>query len=913
MNVFHKMTRKALAQNRTRTIVTIIGIILSMSMFTAVIEGAYSGVQFLICSEIEQAGTYHGCYTDVTEEEAEKLAQQEDIKDSATWQLVGWSHMETDVEGFTPYVSVVSVSDNFPDLVATKLVDGRLPENETEIALPSDLYGIIYKGHLIGDTVTLALGKRMANGQELGFYDRENSDIPEEITDIHDRTYTVVGVYKPLSYELIRNGGYVGLTKGAAEGNCNLFFTLKHIRTFYKDFVKSQKDFTIIPHSDLLTFSGVSGNDYIMQMLYGLVAVLVCLISFGSISLIYNSFSISVSERTKQFGILRSIGATKKQIRQSVFYEAFFLAGIGIPVGLLVGCVGIGVTLRCLQDSFAKLLAADATVKMELVLNPLALLVAAVVCLITVLLSAWIPAKRATKVNAIEAIRQVEDLKIKGKEVKTSKLTQTLFGFEGMMAAKSFKRNRKRYRSTILSLFLSIVLFISATSFCSYLTRTVTGFSSYQAQTDLQYHTVGEEGQKEKPDEVMELLSSVDGVTDALYMDYDEVALLTDFDNLDESYTHKPYTDEVMEQQTYGDVFCYLVFVDDENFRSLCKENHLKADNYFDTEHPTGILYNESVTFYQEKEDEPAKWYSYKNLDEKKLPCALYHQSPRTFEGLTFIHYDYEADGTTGVVYYPTDHEEEYWNALNEDREPDMSLAVKKTEEEGMITTTFIVNAVIKESLFSLPSNTPAVIYPYSMEQAVLKGDEEFYRNVSYETNFHFLCDDHRQVYNNMENLLKDHNMDTTRLEDAANARDAQRTLITVLKVFAYGFIVLISMIAIANVFNTITTNIMLRRREFAMLKSIGLGEGGFRRMMNYECMIYGWKGIMYGLPVAIAISYVIYKVTGVAYETAFYIPWTSIAIAVGSVFVVVFSTMLYATSKIKKDNPIDALKNENI
>lgn len=909
MNIFHKITRKALAQNRTRTIVTIIGIILSMAMFTAVIEGAYSGIQFLIRSEIEQEGTYHAYYTDVTKEKAEELTQQKDIKDYATWQLVGWSHMGTDVEGFTPYVSVVSISDNFPDLVATKLVDGRLPENENEIAIPSDLYSLINKSHRIGDHVTLSIGKRMANGQELGFSDNENSEIVEEITDTHDRTYTIVGVYKRFSFEIVQNGGYSGITKGATEGNVNLFFTLKNVRTMYTSFTKKQAhDMAINIHRDLLKYYGVFVNDYLMTVLYGLIIILVSLISFGSISLIYNSFSISVSERTKQFGILRSIGATKRQIRKSVFYEAFVLAGIGIPAGLLVGCAGIGMTLRCLQDSFAKLLDVDSAVKICLVLNPLALLVAAVICMVTVLLSAWIPAKRSTKVNVIEAIRQVDDLKIKRKEVKISKLTQKIFGFEGMMAAKNFKRNKKRYRATILSLFLSIVLFVSATSYCSYLTSTVEGVGSNLALTDIEYRCAGEN--KEKPDEVLALLSSVNGVTDALYMDHDAMSYLTEYNNLDPSCIHKPSGDMV-EQET-ASIFGYLAFVDDDAFRSICKENHLNAEEYFDKTHPVGILFNESVEGYQETENSPRKWYSYKNLDESKLPCALYSRSPRNLEGYEFVHYEDEADGTTSVVYYPAEKINEYWDALNQEREPDMSLAVKKSETEGMNRTEYIVNAVIKETLFSLNSDTLAIIYPYSMEPTILQ-DKETFDMMSYETSFHFLCDNHRQVFKNMEELLRDNNLDIFRLADAANAKEAQRTLVKVLKVFAYGFIILISMIAIANVFNTITTNIMLRRREFAMLKSIGLDEHGFRKMMNYECMIYGWKGIIFGLPVAIAISYIIYKVTGVAYKTTFYIPWTSIGIAVGSVFIVVFATMLYATSKIKKDNPIDALKNENI
>ena len=137
--------------------------------------------------------------------------------------------------------------------------------------------------------------------------------------------------------------------------------------------------------------------------------------------------------------------------------------------------------------------------------------------------------------------------------------------------------------------------------------------------------------------------------------------------------------------------------------------------------------------------------------------------------------------------------------------------------------------------------------------------------------------------------------------------------LVTVINVFAYGFIILISLIAMANVFNTISTSISLRRREFAMLKSVGLTNKGFDRMMIYECLIYGFRGLVWGLPAAFLMSYAIYLIAGISYDTSFYVPVHSIVIAVGSVFVVVFATMLYATRRIRRDNPIDALKNENL
>lgn len=240
MNIFHKITRKSLAKNRTRTIVTVIGIILSMALFTAVIEGAYSGVQFLMRSEIEQSGAYHGYYYDATPEQAEQLVQRDDIKDYATWQLVGWTNIQTDLD-FKPYATVVSISDNFPELVNTKILEGRMPENENEIIIPADLRSLTSKTYSIGDQITLSVGKRVAaGGIEMGMHDAISSEVPEEITDSEERTFTIVGAYRKLDYTVVADAGYVLLTKGPANGEVSVFFTLKNISKFYTEFVKNQ-------------------------------------------------------------------------------------------------------------------------------------------------------------------------------------------------------------------------------------------------------------------------------------------------------------------------------------------------------------------------------------------------------------------------------------------------------------------------------------------------------------------------------------------------------------------------------------------------------------------------------------------------------------------------------------------------
>jgi len=200
------------------------------------------------------------------------------------------------------------------------------------------------------------------------------------------------------------------------------------------------------------------------------------------------------------------------------------------------------------------------------------------------------------------------------------------------------------------------------------------------------------------------------------------------------------------------------------------------------------------------------------------------------------------------------------------------------------------------------------VIYPFSAISALQEG-----KNGEVDVTMYFKTEDHRIVFDRIYKVLNEKGLPVSRLINYAETDEANRALITIVNVFSYGFIVLISLIALANVFNTISTNISLRRREFAMLKSIGMTEKGFSKMMNYECLLYGIKGLMYGIPVSIGVTYLIYRSIAEGLETKFFVPWYSMAITVGSVFIVVFSTMLYSMSKIKKDNPIDALRNENL
>ena len=177
-----------------------------------------------------------------------------------------------------------------------------------------------------------------------------------------------------------------------------------------------------------------------------------------------NSFAISVMERKKEFGLLSSIGATKKQLSYTVFFEALIEGIIGIILGICGAYIGIGTVIIIINNLIGDIL----VLKLNLVTNIVFIIIPVIFMILVIFISALVPSRRAAKVSPIEAIRQNDDIKINKKKIKTGKLVNKLFGIEGEIALKNIKRNKKKYRVTIVSLFISIVLFISFSSYMNY-------------------------------------------------------------------------------------------------------------------------------------------------------------------------------------------------------------------------------------------------------------------------------------------------------------------------------------------------------------------------------------------------------------------------------------------------------------
>ena len=924
MNVFHRFSRSSLARNRIRTLATLIGIVLSMALVTAVVQGAYSGLQFLIRSEQARTGAFHGYYYGLSEEEAERARQAPNVKDAAVWRTLGWAEIESSDE-YKPYLLLRGVSENFTDLVAVSLVSGRLPQNSGEILLPDHLAsngGPLYQP---GDSLTLALGQRARDGQTLGEFDLFEPASGERLTGLEKRQYTVVGIYRRFDSLLEDFGcaGYTALTcEDAASGECaSVFFSVRHPSRFYEDMERYAVSAQWKPNTDLLLYSGSVRSINFATFLYGFAGMLVFLIALGSVSLIYNAFAISVSERTRQFGILKSVGATKKQIRGTVLYEALLLGGAGVLGGAALGCLGMGVTLWALRDAFTMIDESGQT-QMKLVVSPAGLLIAAAVCLLTTLISAWIPARRANRVSPIDAIRQTHELRIRKQDVKVSPLIQKLFGFEGMMAVKNFRRNRRRYRATVLSLVLSVTMFIASSSFCSYLSDLVDTAASQRVESDITYYLSPED---EHPlDELLADLTELPGVNGGCYevfldnwMAFPTEAFSDAFRRCIDSPLIIRYSQG---QPDYGshegaetlDLQSLLVFADDEAFRDTCSRNGLDAAAFFDRAAPRALFYNRNVTRIF-SEDGTTEWFDAAVLEETRLPATAYLTLTQRFEGYELL--ETEADA---YYFYPQDYLQQFYASPDEDGDesPDRSRAMKLTAAEATRTFPLTLGAVVQNTeLLIIIQNMPAIIYPYSMMEAVLGQDAraQITRAEQSQIVLGLRAKDHVRVYDAAGKALAARGMSTGMLVDQTAELESRQMLVRVVRVFSYGFITLISLIAIANVFNTISTGVLLRRRELAMLKSVGLGEKSFRKMMNDECLVYGFKSLVWGIPASLLLSWRIHGIYSGVIHRDFYIPWPAVLVAVCSVFAVVFATMVYATRVIRRDNPIDALKQENL
>ncbi|MBX4262761.1 FtsX-like permease family protein (plasmid) [Clostridium estertheticum] len=857
MNIFNKVTLQGMKKSRTRTIVTIIGVVLSAAMITAVATFGVSLLNYLANGAAQKYGDWHVEYLNVDSSFAQKRTLDNEAYNTATFENIGYAKLEGGKNPNKPYLSIAGFSKEAFDTLPITLVSGRLPKNSGEILVSMSVEANGGVKFAEGDKLSLAVGSRMNGNKNLGQHSPYISG-KETLMPKATRTYTVVGICQRPGFEEYSAPGYTLITKADAQDKAdslNLFVKLKNPRGVHAYASSTAGVHSYVFNDNVLRFMGLSEDKLFNTILYSIGGILVLLIMIGSIFLIYNSFNISMNERTHQFGILSSVGATARQLRNSVLFEGLCIGAVGIPIGVIVGIGSIRLVISVVAGNFGSIMYSN--VPLTLTVSIPVIVVAAVISIVTILISAYIPARKAASTPVMESIRQTNEIKVESKAVKTSKLAQRIYGLEGTLALRNFKRNKKRYRSIVLSLVLSVVLFISTSAFVTYLKQAAERsvvFTTY----DIGLVTQDIDDNKMLP--LYDKLKTADGVYQSSYQALMKYSCAVKTSNFSDRY--RKYAGYNFQDKTVN-LPMEIQFLDDSAYLNIIKGLGLHVEEY--TGQNAKMIAVAKMTNQMKGNQEVDKFNDMFKSSSKNFTIAPeINGKPKIKQGRNV--------SITFVNTVPPD------------------------------TTMIKGNSGSKNPFFF------RVMVPYSLKEKFETSDAHVVNK-----GLTFRSKDSSKSVADMEKMIKGAGIKSNyKLYNMNKALDDSRNYVFIANVFAYTFIIMISLIAVANVFNTISTNIKLRRRELAMLRSVGMSDRDFQKMMNFECVFYGMKALLFGLPISLISSWLIYKgmVDG-ADNTNFVFPWGSMAISVFSVFFVVFITMLYATRKLKKENIIDALRDD--
>ncbi|HBA98093.1 MAG TPA: ABC transporter permease [Lachnospiraceae bacterium] len=856
MNVFNKVALQGIRKSHARTLVTIIGAALSAAMITAVATLGVSLLDYMVRGAVSKYGDWHVAFINVDSKFVQEQRNNKETVRTAVFQNTGYAMLEGGKNPDKPYLFIAGYGDETFNVLPVNLMSGRLPENSSEILVSGSVAANGGVSYMVGDKITLAVGRRMSGEEELGQHDPYRSG-KETLVSLEEKTYTVTGICQRPSFEERSAAGYTLITKMDTQNqtdSLSLFAKLKKPQSAMTYADSTANGSSYIFNDNVLRFMGASSQDKIFNMLlYSVGIIVVVIIMAGSVFLIYNTFNISVNERMHQSGILMSVGATARQLRGMVLFEGLCIAVAGIPLGILAGIGIIGSVLPFVSENFNNVM--YDSVPLELVVSVPALAAAAAASLVTILISAYIPAHKAAKTPVMECIRQTNEVMIEAKNVKTSKTLQRIYGLEGTLALKNFKRNKKRYRSIVLSLILSIVLFITVSSFVTELQQT-----SERAVVYTNYN-IGFATKDMEDDKMLALfdkLKTADGVYNSSYQ-----AVMTYYCNVKASSLSDAFRKELglKSPDETARLIIDVQFLEDSVYMGYVKKLGLPEKEY--TGPDSRLLSVAKIAINNNRmheADEFLDMFAASSMDLNIIP------------------------GADGAPAQGKDISVEFASYEPCDILPDPA---RRRDNNYM----FVINV------------------PYSR-----KAEFDASGGIVDMKGITFCSKQASQSVSAIEKIIMGESIVASyTIYNLNKLMEENTNMIFIANVFAYIFIVMISLIAVANVFNTISTNIRLRRRELAMLRSVGMSDRDFNKMMRFECMFYGIRALLYGLPLSIFISWLVYQgmLKGGADGIDFIIPWAAIGISIFSVLFVIFITMMYAVSKIKKENIIDALRDD--
>ena len=885
MKLLNKLTLKNLRLNKVRTIVTIVGIMLSAALITVVSGMALSGRQTMIDGQTEWSGNYDVALDIIDTAKIDKIRQNRNVENAFYKERLGYARTKN-ADGETCNYSVLAMSENtYGNCFKIDLIKGKFPTNSGEAVVTKSFKTQDGKNVKVGDKITLDVGVITDKDgnvlDEEGIHNLLQKDFNKcsIIIDTVKRTYTVTGIierpktselYDPSNFSMIytvsdekapveaiktkhMNKLYIAYTP---QSESNYLQNTADILGFKADDMSNVISDEISPedqqtsginayefNSILLSMKGYGSNEATNTVIFSLAVIIIIIVMLASVFVIRNSFAISITEKTSMYGMLASVGATKRQIRRNVLFEGFILGLIGIPLGILLG-LGVNAILITILNSVLSDMLSGAT--FVFVTPTIPIICAIVLSAVTIFCSSFFIALRASRIPPLVAIRGNKDIKVKNnKPYRTSKLTKKLFGVGGEIASKSLKRSRKKYRTTVISIVVSVAMFIAVSAFMDY---GMTYTEHYYGKTDYSYMVSGIDT---KQAQTIEKMPEIENYL-TVGLQYGHVSADVPVNECGENFLY----DNADGTKSFSVEF--LEFEHD-TFVQICRELELDYNKV-----KGGVLVYSQVTPDNSESGNSSK------------PMKLFGKTAPT----KFTVYGNDDNGNELIA--------------------------------GKLKVSSVFDKIPKSADSVIGEGT---IFGQGLiigEQGVISpqlGEHECYITLYANTS------NHTSLTNRIESMPSTGDSESyiSIFDYEENVRQFNAVMLIV-GIFVYGFIGVISLIGMTNIFNTISTNMQLRSKEFASLKSIGMTKKEFNRMIRLESLMYGIKSLIIGIPLGVLGVFAIFSAFSRGnVPMSFVFPWKAILISIAAVIIVVWLIMKYSISKVNKQNIIETIRNDNI
>lgn len=934
MNLMKTLTLKNLKLNRKRTIVTIVGIILATALLSALVTLVSSFQYSMIEYQKQKDGDFHVKFSNVKMSELSEFKNNRNIESTFETMGMGFAKLDGCKNEDKPYAYVMATDEAGFERGCFKLIEGRMAKNEDEIVIPRHLKTNGRIDIKVGDEITLDVGKRYDSNTEGVIsencaYEHE----AETLTDTVTKHYKVVGIMERPGYgmEDYSAAGYTfvtysdelaaidnGTKSEASEADTTLTvysrYTQKALRNkdavtadiigvdeklfekannssvemsseesdrFLKEMENAKYD--IYMNGYLINYECVFPIDGSFKALFTVAAVVALIIILTSVYCIKNSFNISITEKIRQYGMLASVGATRRQIKSSVKTEAAMLGVVGIPVGTMSGILASLILVKVVNALSAGWL----NVALSFHTSLPALILAVILSIATIYFSATGSARRAAKVTPLEAIRNTKEIKIKSAKLKTPAIIGRIWGIGGVISYKNIKRNNKKYRTTVTSLVICSVTFIVISYFMS-MAFSVVGMSYASAD-----YNIGINMSCKKDIDIekfSKLLSGIEGAEDYL------VGAGYNFDVSKPEYTKEygEYCRQLYDDSEDVSQMFLVTVLDDKSYDKYASDADIKnaAAGAILVNKCTFDVYNENSSKYVKKEME---LYKYKAGDTIECGYNVYDDASsddNAVEGGT----ESSTEDNSGYV-----DEETINNGVRKTVDVTIAGVTDKVPigYKGYSNTLLFMNQKGFESLWGDGKNGNEIKPGYASYSAyvVAENADEYQDTFEKETEGNPEYSQISFYVSNMDKQMRD-----------------EKSLFTLLGVFAYGLIVVIALIGITNIINTLSTGMELRSREFATLRSIGMTDKQFVGMVRLESVFISVKALAIGVPLGILISYLLCVMMNRMDDAIIYEPpYKAIILCILVVIMLIYAIMKLSMTKLRHNNIIETIKNENL